>query len=340
VLLSAWPYFALSRELCHNLHVVGNFLAYYLGQFGEADVMKHRVLVIWVLSLVLLVSGFSLSPQPGADATPTPDAAPRPELRLSVQDSQGFAGGPVFLTVRLLNPDALQTARNAVLLAQSEIASKPPTPGTGDVERSTADDDNGTKEGLSVSGDWREYVRFELTGTVGTIPLEPVWLSSTGHASTQAGVLPLRTTWAIPPELTRDMATGEYTVTARLDTASLFMALGQGKDTEIHDSVRFSLVSPANDAEQALMEEINALYYVGLLDCPLAVAHAMEAVRLDPERVKSYWYAAQCEAIMGNTEEAIALLEDLLARTPPTEDGGEFYAEVRLWLEQLKAGEK
>lgn len=301
--------------------------------------MKYRILIMGLVGIVLLTSGFSLSPQSGDEASPTPGTEPRPELRLSVQDLRGFAGAPVFLTVRLLNAGAMEAARNAALLAQAERLDMDSEQEAERFGRSLPDEEETEVQPLPLNGDWREHVVFELERGGETDTLDPVLLSSTGHTSTEIGILPMLTTWAIPPDITQDMATGDYTVTARMDPTDLFTELDLDEDMAIEDSARFSLMMPANDAERALMKEINALYYVGLLDCESAVPHAMEAVRLDPERVKAYWYAAQCEAVLGNTDKAIELLEDLLARTPPMKDGGEFYIEIKLWLEQLKAAE-
>jgi hypothetical protein len=297
------------------------------------------MLFVCLVCTVLLASGFTWSPQSGADPTPAPGGDPHPELHLSVQDSRGFSGAPVLLTARLMNADAMEAVRAAALLVEADTLDRDLQSPAERSQGRLQDEEDADVHTLGLSGDWREHVTFELEDEAGEVaPLDPVLLSSTGHTSTEIGVLPLITTWAVPPDVTRSMATGQYTVTARLDTAELFTDRDLGEDTVIEDSAGFSLMLPMNEAERALIEEINALFYVGLLDCQLAVPHAVEAMRLDPERIKAYWYAAQCEAVLGNTERAIVLLEDLLARTPPMKDGGDFYIEARLWLEQLKAG--
>ena len=284
------------------------------GRTGFVQIVCLAVLI----SILLAAACSAAASEPGA----------WPELSLSVRDQRGLTGGPVFLTVRLRNEGAMRAARNAVQLARAEEQYEEAQP------EPTAEEQH--IHTLALSGDWRERVTFEIAGIEGNSPFEPVLLSSTAHTPTEIGIIPLQTTWAISPETTREMATGTYTVTARLDPAGLFPGLDLPDGEEIADSVTFSLGEPADDAEKAIMEETASLYYVRMLDCESAIPSAMEAIRLDPQRYSAYWYAAQCQAALGNTGEAISLLETLLDVMPPMKDGGEFYAGAEAWLEQLK----
>jgi len=277
-----------------------------------------------------------LQNEPDAAPSPTPESDPRPELSLSVPDSKGSVGGPVLLTVRLRNEGAMRAARNAALVSQYESLGMDPEREAMRAGRPLRTEEEKEVQAFSLSSDWREQVTFEIAGIEGNNPFEPGLLSSTAHTPTEIGIIPLQTTLAISPETTREMATGTYTVTARLDPAGLFPELDLPDGEEIAGSVTFSLGEPASDAEQAIMEETVSLYYVRMLDCESAIPSAMEAIRLDPHRYSAYWYAAQCQAALGNTGEAIALLETLLDIMPPMKDGGEFYAGAKAWLAQLK----
>ena len=286
--------------------------------------MNRRTGFVRIVCLAVLVSILLAAACPAAAGEPEA----RPELSVRVRDQRGLTGGPVFLTVRLRNEGAMRAARDAAQLARAEEQDEEAQP-----EPTTEEQHIHT---LALSGDWRERVTFEIAGIEGSSAFEPVLLSSTGRTPTEIGIISLQTTWAISPETTRDMAVGTYTVTARLDPAGLFPGLDLPDGEELAGSVTFSLSEPADDAEKAIMEETASLYYVRMLDCETAIPSAMEAIRLDPQRYYAYWYAAQCQAALGNTGEAISLLETLLEVMPPMKDGGEFYAAAEAWLEELQ----
>lgn len=291
----------------------------------------------------------TVTSQPDSAASPQLDpslVAPRPELGLSIREPEGLAGGPVVLVVRLRNAGAMRAARNADRLAQYEALGLDPQQ---EAERSglpLPSEAEMVIQEFPLSGDWREQVTFTLARLDASSQVEPVsteegsllpvFLSQSNQAATAVGVRPLLATWALPPELSEQLGAGQYIVTAQLDTAGLILERYLEGDTVISDSESFSIVEPARTADRARMEESIALYHFSQEECEPAVQHALEAIRLDPQRYFAYWYAAECQAAEGNRQEAVALLEKLLEVMPPEIGGGDFYLFVDGRLQELK----
>lgn len=248
---------------------------------------------------------------PQAEA-PLVDVLPRPELRAQIRQPAALVGEPVIVSVRLRNPGALAAAHNSA----AEAVVQP----------------------LSLNGNWRDFVELSVERLAADGQAEPAAVETAllkpgpVEPETEVGVRALVAAWVLSPESTAQMGPGDFRVSVKLKSAGLLAE----NYTDLAAQVDFSLAAPDGVADTTRLEQNVAFYYLNQNNCEATIEHALKTIELDPVGYPAYWYAAECYAAAGQTGDAVAMLEALLAVMPPALAGSDYHTAVELRLEQLQ----
>jgi len=255
------------------------------------------------------------TPIPRQAEPPPVDFSPRPVLQADIRQPDALAGEPVLVSVRLRNAGALAAAHSG---------------------------DGGTSpQPLPLHGNWRDFVELTVARVGAGGQTEPVAMNadllSPGPPETEGevGVRALAAVWALSPENTAQLEPGDYRAQVRLKAADLLT----GEFADIETQADFSLAAPGGAADTARLAQNVAFYYLKQNNCAATLEHALKAIELNPAGLPAYWYAAECYAATGQTAEAVAMLESLLAAMPPEQAGGDYHAAVEIRLARLQGGE-
>jgi hypothetical protein len=245
----------------------------------------------------------------------------QPELRVRIRNSEEFTGAPIIVTVELHNLVARRVARGS-----------DPTQARPDIPT------------IPLNGDWRLAVSFGLgrqdaSGESQPLTMDtPIKLFAFQEPETILGVIALMDTWAVSPEESERLGSGQYTLHVQFEAEGLISDEYLPNVETLNASASFSLTPSSDPQGTAQMEETRALFYArqGESQCGSTVQHARSAFQMDPQRHMAYWYAANCLDATGDTPAAIATLEQLLAIFPPEAAQSDLYVAVTDRLDELQ----